>query len=136
MKNYLKNKNFIPRSYVNSIKNNNTKGNKRGLIYLIIINLLILPITISGVFKNEKDLESEIVVNVEEEVNIELVINWINEIDKDVLDLKVTDSDALMTVKSLEKIYSLEDESSIVINNVIKNEKGYYILEIMRNNEE
>ena len=134
MKNYLKNKNFIPRSYVNSIKNNNTKGNKRGLIYLIIINLLILPITISGVFKNEKDLESQIVVNVEEEVNIELVINWINEIDKDVLDLKVTDSDALMTVKSLEKIYSLEDESSIVINNVIKNEKGYYILEIMRNN--
>ena len=134
MKNYLKNKNFIPRSYVNSIKNNNTKGNKRGLIYLIIINLLILPITISGVFKNEKDLESKIIVNVEEEVNIELVINWINEIDKDVLDLKVTDSDASMTVKSLEKIYSLEDESSIVINNVIKNEKGYYILEIMRNN--
>lgn len=134
MKNYLKNKNFIPRSYVNSIENNNTKGNKRGLIYLIIINLLILPITISGVFKNENDLESESVVNVEEEVNIELIINWINEIDKDVLDLRVTDSDASMTVKSLEKIYSLEDESSIVINNVSKNEKGYYILGITRNN--
>lgn len=134
MKNYLKNKNFIPRSYVNSIENNNTKGNKRGLIYLIIINLLILPITISEIFQNEKDLESEIVVNVEEEVNIELIINWINEIDKDVLDLRVTDSDASMTVKSLEKIYSLEDESSIVINNVSKNEKGYYILGITRNN--
>lgn len=134
MKNYLKNKNFIPRSYVNSIEKDKTKGNKRGLIYLIIINLLILPITMSGVFKNENDLESEIVVNVEEEVNIELIINWINKIDKDVLELRVTDSDASMTVKSLEKIYSLEDENSIVINNVSKNEKGYYILGITENN--
>lgn len=135
MKNYLKNKNFIPRNYVKNANNIKSRGNRRGIIYLIIINIFILPVTIEGIFKKEKPKEIEIAKPIEQGVPIESIIKWINEIDKDVEKLTVKNNSGVMMVKSIEKLYSLEGKKSISINNIIENEKKYYILEITRNDE-
>lgn len=134
MKSYLRNKNFIPKSYIENIENSKNKGNTRGLIYLIIINLLIMPITAEGILKREKEIKPEIIEPIEQ-VHIESLVNWINEIDKDVIELTVKNSNGTMMVNTPEKIYSLEEKGVISIDNISKNEKGYYILEITRNNK-
>ena len=134
MKSYLKNKNFIPKSYIENIENSKNKGNTRGLIYLIIINLLILPIIAEGILESEKEIKPEIIEAIEE-VHIESLVNWINEIDKEVIELTVENSNGTMMVNTPEKIYSLEEKGGIAIDNISKNEKGYYILEITRNNK-
>ena len=134
MKIYLKNKNFIPRNYVNNIKSNKSEGDKRGLIYLVLINLLMLPISIEGLFEKEKPIEIEKPIIVEE-VHVESIINWINEIDKEVISITVENNNAIMLTNSKEKIYSMEEKGNISINNISKNEKGYYILEITRKNK-
>ena len=135
MKNYLKNKNFIPRNYVENSENIKNKGNRRGVIYLIIINIFILPVTIERVFEKEKPKEIEIAKPIEQEVSKESIIKWINEIDKDVEELTVKNNSGTMMIKSIEKLYSLEEKESISIDNITQNEKKYYILEITRNDK-
>jgi len=134
MKSYLKNKNFIPKSYIENTENSKNKGNTRGLIYLIIINLLIFPIIVERILESEKEIKPEIIEPIEE-VYIESLVNWINEIDKEVIELTVKNSNGTMMVNTPEKIYSLEEKGVISIDNISKNEKGYYILEITRNNK-
>ncbi|MBU3106601.1 hypothetical protein KPL39_01850 [Clostridium gasigenes] len=133
MKNYLKNKNFIPRNYVENSENIKNKGNRKGVIYLIIINLFILPVTIERVFEKEKPKEIEVAKPIEQEVSKESIIKWINEIDKDVEELTVKNNSGTMMIKSIEKLYSLEEKESMSIDNITQNEKKYYILGITRN---
>ncbi|SDO85169.1 hypothetical protein [Clostridium gasigenes] len=133
MKNYLKNKNFIPRNYVENSENIKNKGNRKGVIYLIIINLFIIPVTIERVFEKEKPKEIEVAKPIEQEVSKESIIKWINEIDKDVEELTVKNNSGTMMIKSIEKLYSLEERESMAIDNITQNEKKYYILGITRN---
>ncbi|MBB6621802.1 hypothetical protein [Clostridium gasigenes] len=133
MKNYLKNKNFIPRNYVENSENIKNKGNRKGVIYLIIINLFIIPVTIERVFEKEKPKEIEVAKPIEQEVSKESIIKWINEIDKDVEELTVKNNSGTMMIKSIEKLYSLEEKESMSIDNITQNEKKYYILGITRN---
>lgn len=134
MKKYLKNKNFIPRDYVDKNINSKNKGNRRGIIYLVIINLITFPIVIEEVFEKEKIIEIEKTIPIEE-IHKDVIINWINEIDKDVISIKVENNTATMIVEAKEKIYDLEEKGLLSINNITKNEKGYYILDIMRKNK-
>lgn len=134
MNNYLKNKNFIPKSYVNKSEKIKNKGNTRGLIYLVIINLILLPITIEIIFKKDKVIEEEIVEIVEIVTEIESIITWLDEYDKNVKEINIKDNKGSITTTSVEKIYYLEEKDNISINNIIQNEKGDYILEIERNN--
>ena len=133
MKNYLKNKNFIPRNYVENSENIKNKGNRKGVIYLIIINLFVIPVTIERVFEKEKPKEIEVDKPIEQEVSKESIIKWINEIDKDVEELTVKNNSGTMMIKSIEKLYSLEEKESMSIDNITQNEKKYYILGITRN---
>ena len=114
----------------NNIKN---KGNRKGVIYLIIINIFILPVTIERVFEKEKPKEIEVAKPIEQEISKESIIKWINEIDKDVEELTVKNNSGIMMIKSIEKLYSLEEKESISIDNITQNEKKYYILGITRN---
>lgn len=134
MSNYLKNKNFIPRSYVKRVEKIKNKGNKRGVIYLVIINLTLLPLTIEIISKKENIVEEENPRIIEEEILTKSIISWINEVDKDVRELLVNDNKGTITVNSIDKLYLLEEKDNISINNIIENEKGDYILEIERNN--
>lgn len=134
MKKYLKNKNFIPRDYVDKNINSKNKGNRRGMIYLVIINLIIFPIVVEQVFEKEEIIEIEKTIPIEE-IHKDVIINWINEIDKEVISIKVENNTATMIVKSEQKIYDLEEKGVLSINNITKNEKGYYILDIMRKNK-
>lgn len=134
MKKYLKNKNFIPRDYVDKNINSKNKGNRRGIIYLVIINLIIFPIVVEQLFEKEEIIEIEKTIPIEE-IHKDVIINWINEIDKEVISIKVENNNATMIVKSEQKIYDLEEKGVLSINNITKNEKGYYILDIMRKNK-
>lgn len=132
MKNYLKNKNFIPKKYLKNAYSEKDKGNKRGVIYLVIINLFIMPVTVEALLKRETIKVNEVPVFREEGVSRDSIIGWINEIDKEIEELVIIDNSAVMTVKDISKIYSLEDKEDISINNITQNEKGYYILEVTK----
>lgn len=130
MKKYLKNKNFTPKNYVKSFNNRKSEGSKRGIIYLIIINLFIFPITIEAIFKTEKSEVVEINKSTDEGISIDSIVKWVNKVDKDVELLNVEDNKGIIEVKSIEKVYSLEEEDNIVISSIIEDEKGNYILEV------
>lgn len=132
MKNYLRNKNFIPKKYVKNSNNKKDNGNKRGVIYLVIINLFIMPITIDTLTKREVGNEVEILEIKEEGISREVIIGWINEVDKDIEELVVENNIGIMTVKDINKIYSLENKGDILIDNISQNKSGDYILEVTK----
>lgn len=132
MKNYLRNKNFIPKKYVKNSNNKKDNGNKRGFIYLVIINLFIMPITIDTLTKREVGNEVEILEIKEEGISREVIIGWINEVDKDIEELVVENNIGIMTVKDINKIYSLENKGDILIDNISQNKSGDYILEVTK----
>lgn len=132
MKNYLKNKNFIPKKYVENSKNEKDKGKKRGVIYLVIINLFMVPITLQYAFKKEEVKEVEIQEIREEGISKDIISEWIKEVDKDIEALTVEGDKGIMTIKDINKIYSLENKEDISINNISQNENGYYILDVTK----
>lgn len=130
MKNYLRNKNFIPKKYVKNAENKKEQGNRRGIIWLVIMNLFMIPITIRWTIDNKKD--EEIPMLIEEGIDKHSVIGWLNEIDQYIEELIVMDNRGVMIIKDINKIYSLENNEDIDINNIIQNEKGEYILEVTK----
>lgn len=132
MKNYLRNKSFIPKKYVKNAENKEEQGNRRGIIWLVIINLFMVPITVRWIIDNKKD--EEIPMLIEEGIAKDSIIGWLNEIDQDIEELIVMDNRGIMIIKDINKIYSLENNEDININNIIQNEKGEYILEVTREN--
>ena len=135
MKSYLRNKNFIPRKYVKNQDFKKNKGNKRGIIYLILINIIIFPISIDKIFKKEKIKAVEIVKPVGNNVEIESIIKWINEIDSEIVNLEIKNNSGVMVVKSIEKIYSLEEKGDNINRSISKNESGYYRVEVISNSK-
>lgn len=52
MKNYIKNKGFIPENFITKIHNNNFKNEKKILLILLCFNLIYLPLNIDSIYKN------------------------------------------------------------------------------------
>ncbi|MGL5086448.1 MAG: hypothetical protein ACRC68_12145 [Clostridium sp.] len=134
MANYLKNKNFIPRKYIKNQDFMNNKGSKRGLIILMVVNLLVLPITVDTLFKDREVIALEVPKVVDEGIPIGSAIKWIEEVDSDVLSINIKNNSGTMIVKSMGKIYRLEESDGIVINNVNSTDISNYNVQLTRNN--
>lgn len=134
MGNYLKNKNFMPRKFINNQNFKKNKGSKRGVVILIIVNLLFLPLTIDSFFKNKKVKVLEVPKVLDTGIAISGVIKWIEEIDVDVLSMSIRNNSGTMEVKSMEKVYSLEEHGEVIINNINSVNGNNYNLQLIRKN--
>ncbi|MGL5352241.1 MAG: hypothetical protein ACRDA5_02830 [Clostridium sp.] len=134
MGNYSKNKNFIPRNYIKNVDLVKNKGSKRGVVILIIINLLMLPLSIDLLLESKEPEVKEVPKVVEEGINIKSVTKWIEEVDGEVLSMDIRNNSGTIIVKSMEKVYELEERPGVVISKISSTDTNNYNLQVTRNN--
>ncbi|CDG01874.1 Hypothetical protein CCH01_011610 [Clostridium chauvoei JF4335] len=91
--------------------------------------------TISSIFLKEEpeiiEEKSEI-----EEISSENIKTFIDEIDDNLLSIKIKDGIGEILVKGKEKIFSLEENRNILIDNIKKLEDNKFLLSIKGNIDE
>ncbi|GAB6170335.1 hypothetical protein JCM1393_27950 [Clostridium carnis] len=132
MKKYLKNNNFIPNGFIekNNLKIKNS--NRKAIIYLILLNIAILPLTLDKftyIYKKEEEVTEEI-IEIQRGIYIQDIVFWFGLIDKDVIELNILDGIGEIKVNSKEKIYTLEENYKLSIKSITQNNEGNFILGI------
>ena len=130
MKKYYPNKGFVPYSFIKKYDSTNYKSDKRGLILLVILALILFPISIDKLFDKEEVIEKPIEVQ-EEGIDKKDITSWyyIMEdgtdgiISNEVCKLKIYDKEVL------EKILVKENISINSIENLGENK---YELDIIK----
>lgn len=128
MKDYLLNKDFIPIEYIKQRNDKINKINKRSILILILLNIMIFPSCLNKLMPKEetvkvdKDLKKEVGIKAD---NIE---NWISIINSDILNMQIQNNKGTIEIKTKNKIYEIESMEEIKINSIIKGEKDSFIL--------
>ncbi|AYE35632.1 hypothetical protein [Clostridium septicum] len=128
MKSYVENKNFIPKSYFKEKELRLKRDRSKGLLLLIILNIIVFPLTINNFFVKEDLIIEE--SNIEEEFSSEKIKNIISEIDKDIKHLKIKNGSGEILVNGKEKLYSIESTESFIIENIKKLENNEFLVSI------
>ena len=128
MKSYVENKNFIPKSYFKEKELRLKKDRSKGLLLLIILNIIVFPLTINNFFVKEDLIIEE--NNIEEEFSSEKIKEIIGEIDKDIKHLKIKNGSGEILVNGKEKLYSIESRKSFIIENIKKLENNEFLVSI------
>lgn len=119
MKIYVKNKNFIPSDFINSIYIKSNKNNSRLIMFLLIINVFILPTSVSNIKNSIKSKEVIVVANINNEdvdVNKEKIIRVISIINNDISSVEIKNNFGTMEFNSIEEVFKIEKEEKIKIN--------------------
>ena len=128
MKNYLLNRDFIPIEYIKQRNDKINKINKRSILILILLNIMIFPSCLDKLMPKEetvkidKDLKKEVGIKSD---NIEKCINIIN---PDILSMQIQNNKGVIEIKTKNKIYEIESTEEIKINSMTKGEKDTFIL--------
>lgn len=122
------NKNFIPEKFLKLKAKKEEKSIKRGLIILLLGNLIILPVNINSIMQNKKSNEEISLYDTKDTKSFDLrkeVINWA-EILENYSNLgNIKDNSGDMLIKSDKLLDKIKDKVSITkINN---DERGYFI---------
>lgn len=119
MKIYVKNKNFIPAEFIDSVYIKSNKNNSRLIMFLLIINIFIIPTSISNIKNSIKSKEVIVVANINNEdvdVNKEKIIRVISMINNDISSVEIQNNFGTMEFNSIEEIFKIEKEEKIKIN--------------------
>ncbi|MGL4569706.1 MAG: hypothetical protein ACRCVJ_01415 [Clostridium sp.] len=121
------NKNFIPNEFNKRKEKENTNSIKRGVLLLLIGNLIILPINI-GSFKKDKETKNKETKKSEEvnELNYKNdVIKWVNIIDEYSRKATVSENKGELLLEDEDKLKDIQKEIKVV--KISKNINDYYI---------
>lgn len=121
------NKNFIPEKFIYKKEENNNKSINRGIILLLLANILIFPINISHVNKifSEKDnTKKENVVEKRIDVKSEL-INWVDLLHKHTNYGDIEDNSGKIVLKNVKDIKKIEKD--LTIKKIWNEDKKYYL---------
>lgn len=119
MRIYVKNKNFIPLDFINKINSKANRNNNRLLTILLIINIFIIPTSVSKIKNNIINNKVIPVVNINNDdidINKEKIKKALNIINNNISSMKIQNNHGLIEVKSIEEIYNMEKEEIIKIN--------------------
>ena len=137
MKEYMKNKDFIPEKFYNKIELNKNKTENRVFTLFLIINLLLIPITTKSISEaKEKPIanKSSIYDSKQNKINFNDINIWIENIIKDEIEeAYITNNNGEVLMEDLNKIDELSSNSSIDINDVNLNSSGKYKLGVSLN---
>lgn len=128
MKKYIRNKNFLPIDYLEGVNAKREISTKRLLNILILINIFILPLTISSFKNNKAEPAIEVLSIVEEPKNKKNILIIIEEIDKDISKLEISNGIGIIETSNKDKVYSIEEGKKIKIKSISKNKGKGYIL--------
>lgn len=125
MKKYVKNKNFIPRGFVEKLDILSDEKNNKLILVLIIINIFIIPNSISKISTVLKNNEVVPVVSINEtnkNSNNEKLILLLNSIDNTMNNVKIQNNSGFIEIDSIEKLYNIEEKKSFEIKSVVMEE--------------
>lgn len=121
------NKNFIPEKFTLKKEYNKNKSINRGIILLLVANILIFPVNINSL--NKKYFENN---NTKKEIstqeNIDLkdkLINWINLLHKYTNYGDIEDNSGKIVLKNIKDIKNIEKD--LTIKKVFNENKKYYL---------
>lgn len=121
------NKNFIPEKFNLKKEYNKNKSINRGIILLLVANILIFPVNINSL--NKKYFENN---NTKKEIstqkNIDLkdkLINWINLLHKYTNYGDIEDNSGKIVLKNIKDIKNIEKD--LTIKKVFNENKKYYL---------
>ncbi|MFT8348276.1 hypothetical protein [Clostridium saccharoperbutylacetonicum] len=110
MKQYMKNKNFIPEKVYKEIQLSQSKREIGILVMFLIINLLMLPTTASRISANKQNEEQVLKVDNKKinPVHFKDINIWLNNIfDDRIEEIHVTNGKGEIVVKNFDKINEL-----------------------------
>ncbi|GAA0760363.1 MULTISPECIES: hypothetical protein [Clostridium] len=135
MKKYLKNKNFIPKDFIERLNDNSEKKNNKLITLLIVLNIMFFPTTFNKVIINKKEINEE-KLKVEKDSNLEKDIKrenlkyWVNSINSNIINMKIQNSSGIIKIKGEEEVFKIEAEEEFKIKSIIKEENNSFILEV------
>lgn len=133
MRIYVKNKNFIPLDFINKINSKANRNNNRVLTILLIINIFIIPTSVSKIKNNIINNKVIPVVNINNDdidINKEKIKKALNIINNNISSMKIQNNHGLIEVKSIEEIYNMEKEEIIKINILNFNNETNFTAEV------
>jgi hypothetical protein len=135
MKKYLKNKNFIPKDFIERLNDNSEKKNNKLITLLIVLNIMFFPTTFNKVIINKKEINEEKLKlekdsNLEKDIKRENLKYWVNSINSNIINMKIQNSSGIIKIKGEEEVFKIEAEEEFKIKSIIKEENNSFILEV------
>lgn len=133
MKRYVKNKKFIPSNFIEKLDNQSNEKNNKLILVLIIINILIIPNSISKLSNNIKNNEVVPAVNINNEYensNKEKLILLLNAISNSISNINISNNIGIIEFDSIEEIYSIEEQGSFKIKSLDMNKDNIFTVEV------
>ncbi|HCW52308.1 MAG TPA: hypothetical protein DG753_00895 [Clostridium sp.] len=134
MKNYIKNKGFVPENFITKVQNNNFKNEKKILLVLLCFNLIYLPLNINSLYKShdkhveklniesysdKKDLHSRKIYNIAEVL-----------FSDDVKECDVTSNGGSIVVQDIMNVNKISDKKVLKVKEVELKHDGCFELKV------
>ena len=124
MKKYVRNKNFIPTRFIDKLDRTSNEKNNKLILLLLIVNIFILPSSISKIASELKSNEAISVANINNTYNdiyinsnndnLVLILNSIDNIKK----IKMENNRGFIEVFSIEEVYKIDEKKDFKIKSV------------------
>jgi len=114
MKRGLVNKDFIPISFIESQIKNGRKGERRGLILLLVVALSLLPFSFSNLFSKEK---KETVIKEDLSSQYISLNKWLDFMDEN-LEGEFSKERGTIIIEGQEKLSTLLEKENIIIDSM------------------
>ena len=126
MKRCLVNKDFIPSSFIESQIKNGNKGDRRGLILLMVVALSLLPFSFSNLFSKEK---KETVIKEDLSSQYGSLNKWLDFMDENV-EGEFSKERGTIIIEGQEKLSTLLEKENIIIDSMEELGEKKYKLQI------
>ena len=129
-KTYVRNKNFISDDFINKIEKNSNENNNKLILLLLIVNIFIIPNTISkrsNELKNNKTVpvsNTNTISNIiYKNINNDKLILILNSMDN-IKKIEIDNNTGFIEVDSMEEVYNIEEKKDFKIKSVEVKEKN------------
>lgn len=133
MKMYIKNKNFIPRDFIEKVNSKSQENNNKLIVILLIINIFIIPSSIErlkSIFDNTKTAPVIKTINENKDINKEKIKKVLNIINDNINNIKIQNNSGMIEFNSIEEVYKLEEKNIININSLRFNTQNSFDAEV------
>lgn len=133
MKIYKKNRNFIPDDFIENLKSKSEENNNKLIIVLLIINIFIIPNSVSRLkdtLNNRKTVAAINTNNENKDINKENINHILEMINDKINSISIQNNKGVINFNSIEEVYKIEEENVININSLIFDNKNSYNVEV------
>jgi len=126
MKKYFANKDFIPNSFIESKRKNGKQGDRRGLMTLTIMALILLPFLFGNLFSKQKKVN---VIKEEISSTNSSLKKWLDFMDEN-LEGQFSKNGGVIIIEGQENLKILLEKENIIIDSMEELGEKKYKLQI------